>query len=249
MSSLPASQLFCGDPLLEFHDVSFAYADGQTDDDDPHTVLDRFSFTLQRGDKAALLGPNGSGKTTIMRLINALEFPDDGSIRFCGTPITREAMADARFAKLLHQRIGFVFQNSATQLFCPSVREEIAFGPLQMGLPDAEVTRRTDDIIALFQLERLADRAPYRLSGGEKKRVAIACCLSLNPDLLVLDEPTDGLDEANTALVVEVLNQFAAVGNTLLLSTHHHDIVRALGCRHITMPPTAADIPTATSQP
>ena len=222
-------------PLVELRGACFAYPG--VDGDPAREVLRGFDMVLDRGESVALLGPNGSGKTTIMRILNGLEFLSAGEYRFDGNPITRETLADKRFAKRLHQRIGFVFQNSETQLFCPSVAEEIAFGPAQMGLPDEEIRRRTSDILRLFELERFSDRAPYRLSGGEKKRVAIACCMSLNPDLLVLDEPTDGLDERNTALVVRVLNQFVAAGKSILVSTHHHDIVEALHSRRIPVHP------------
>lgn len=154
-------------PLVELDHIGFSYHDpygsgaGSRETD---AVLHDFSMTIRRGECVALLGPNGVGKTTIMRIINALEFPDAGTYRFCGTAVTRARVEerDGLFAKALHQRIGFVFQNSDTQLFCPSVAEEIAFGPMQMGLDDAEVRARVDDMIALFGLERLRDRAPYR---------------------------------------------------------------------------------------
>ncbi|MBW3088359.1 ABC transporter ATP-binding protein [Bifidobacterium sp. 82T24] len=222
-------------PLAELRGACFAYPG--VEGDPPRVVLRDFDMTIGRGESVALLGPNGSGKTTIMRILNGLEFLDSGEYRFDGEAITKAALADKTFARRLHQRIGFVFQNSETQLFCPSVGEEIAFGPAQMGLPDDEIRRRTRDVLRLFELERFADRASYRLSGGEKKRVAIACCMSLNPDLLVLDEPTDGLDERNTALVVRVLNRFVAAGKTILVSTHHHDIVEALHSRRIAVRP------------
>lgn len=234
---------FRGDPLVELDHIDFSYKDyGDADDggeSHSHAVLRDFSLTINRGECVALLGPNGSGKTTLMRIINALEFPDAGEYRFGGTAVTRELVEakNSLFAKALHQRIGFVFQSSDTQLFCPSVEEEIAFGPLQMGLPDAEVKRRVDDMVSLFGLERMRERAPYRLSGGEKKRVAISCCMSLNPDLLVLDELTDGLDERNTDVVVEVLRAFTESGKTVLLSTHHHDIVEQLGARIVHVHP------------
>ncbi|WP_223847667.1 energy-coupling factor ABC transporter ATP-binding protein [Bifidobacterium callitrichos] len=226
--------------MVELSHVRFAYADtGNADAGTAgrRTVLSDFNLTVERGECVALLGPNGIGKTTVMRIVNALDFPDSGEYRFGGTLVTRAEVEkrNSRFAKALHQRIGFVFQNSDTQLFCPSVGEEIAFGPTQMGLPDAEVDRRVNDIVTLFDLERFVDRAPYRLSGGEKKRVAVACVMSMNPDLMVLDEPTDGLDEENTALVVRVLKAYVEAGKTVLLSTHHHDIVEALDARIVRM--------------
>lgn len=169
----PDNSWFRGDPLVELNHIDFSYKDyGDADDEtSSHAVLRDFSLTVERGERVALLGPNGSGKTTLMRIINALEFPDSGEYRFGGTPVVREEVEakNRLFAKALHQRIGFVFQSSDTQLFCPSVEEEIAFGPLQMGLPDAEVQRRVDDMVTLFGLDRMRERAPYRLSGGEKK--------------------------------------------------------------------------------
>ena len=233
--------MFDGDPLIELSHIGFAYRDiGAGDADDyaaNRAVLTDFSLTVNRGECVALLGPNGIGKTTVMRIINALEFPDSGAYRFGGTPVTRAQVEskNSLFAKALHQRIGFVFQNSDTQLFCPSVEEEIAFGPQQMGLPDEQIAQRVNDMIDLFALAALRERAPYRLSGGEKKRVAIASVMSMNPDLLVLDEPTDGLDERNTAVLVRVLRGFVGIGKTVLFSTHHHDIVHQLDARVIHM--------------
>lgn len=177
----PDNSWFRGDPLVELNHIDFSYKDyGDADDEtSSHAVLRDFSLTVERGERVALLGPNGSGKTTLMRIINALEFPDSGEYRFGGTPVVREEVEakNSLFAKALHQRIGFVFQSSDTQLFCPSVEEEIAFGPLQMGLPDAEVQRRVDDMVTLFGLDRMRERVPYRLSGGEKSvwRLPAAC--------------------------------------------------------------------------
>ena len=131
----PDNSWFRGDPLVELNHIDFSYKDyGDADDEtSSHAVLRDFSLTVERGERVALLGPNGSGKTTLMRIINALEFPDSGEYRFGGTPVVREEVEakNSLFAKALHQRIGFVFQSSDTQLFCPSVEEEIAFGPLQ----------------------------------------------------------------------------------------------------------------------
>ncbi len=241
---------FQGEPLVDLRDIDFSYREYDTGDGvsgdvrdgrqrhnerpwTAHKVLDTVSLTIERGECVALLGPNGSGKTTLMRIINALEFPDVGEYRYAGTPVTRRLVQSKNsiFAKTLHQRIGFVFQNSDTQLFCPSVEEEIAFGPSQMGLSQDTTNQRVEDMIGIFGLESMRQRAPYRLSDGEKKRVAIAACLSLNPELLVLDEPTDGLDEHNTDIVVRVLQAFVASGKTILFSTHHRDIVRRLNAR------------------
>jgi cobalt/nickel transport system ATP-binding protein len=214
--------------LIEFDDVSYLY-DGDI------LALDHVSFTVDAGEMIALTGPNGCGKSTALRVMNGLAFPAGGTYRFDGTVIDAQTMKDALFAKRFHQRIGFVFQNSDTQLFCPSVGEEIAFGPRQMGLSDEEVQRRTDDMLELFGLQDLRDRAPYNLSGGEKHKLAMACIVSMNPDALVLDEPTNHLDEDSQAWTVAFLRSLAQAGKTVLVTTHHRDMIAALGAREIHM--------------
>ena len=164
-------------PLIEFSHVSFAYGDA--------TVVDDVSFAVNHGEIVALLGPNGCGKTTLMRIMNGLEFADSGTVMFEGERVDRALAKDELAAKRLHQRMGYVFQNADDQLFCPSVEEEAAFGPAQMGLPEEEVDRRVADALALFSISDLAPLAPYRLSGGQKKRVTLAAIVSMNPDVLV----------------------------------------------------------------
>lgn len=212
-------------PVISFEHVSYSYGD--------HVVVDDVSFEIGRGEIVALLGPNGCGKTTIMRLMNGLAFPDAGRISFEGEPVTREALADQLTAKRFHQRLGFVFQNADDQLFCASVEEEVAFGPAQMGLTDEEVNRRVHDVLALFGITDLAPLAPYRLSGGQKKRTALAAIVSMNPDALVLDEPTNGLDEDSADAVTAFLLAYARAGKTVVVSTHHRDFVEALGARPV----------------
>ena len=142
-------------------------------------------------------------------------------------------LKDSAAAQKFHQRVGFVFQNADAQLFCATVGEEVAFGPAQMGLPADELDRRVHDAMGLFQVADLADASPYQLSGGQKKRVALAAVVSMNPDILVLDEPTNGLDEDSCDIVVNFLLAYVAAGKTVLMSTHHQDLVRCLGARAI----------------
>ena len=134
--------------------------------------------------------------------------------------------------------MGFVFQNADAQLFCATVGEEVAFGPAQMGLPADELERRVRDAMGLFQVADLADVSPYQLSGGQKKRVALAAVVSMNPDILVLDEPTNGLDEDSCDIVVNFLLAYVAAGKTVLMSTHHQDLVR----RWVPAPSISIDI-------
>lgn len=212
-------------PLIELRDVVFSYAG--------HTVVDGVSLQVDRGELVALLGPNGCGKTTIMRLINGLELADAGAYLFDGDVVDAAFLKDPVAAQKFHQRVGFVFQNADAQLFCATVGEEVAFGPAQMGLSAGELERRVCDAMELFQVADLVDASPYQLSGGQKKRVALAAVVSMNPDILVLDEPTNGLDEDSCDIVVNFLLAYVAAGKTVLTSTHHQDLVRRLGARAI----------------
>lgn len=212
-------------PLIELDDIVFSY--------DGNVVVDGVSFAVARGELVALLGPNGCGKTTIMRLLNGLESPDAGTYRFEGEVIDAAYLADTARAQRFHQRVGYVFQNADSQLFCPTVAEEVAFGPAQMALPPDELDRRVGDALSLFRIDDIVDRSPYQLSGGQKKRVALAAIVSMNPDVLVLDEPTNGLDEDSCDIVVAFLRAYVAAGKTVLLSTHHRDLVERLGARVI----------------
>ena len=200
--------------LVSFRDVRFAYADAKS------WALDGVSFCVERGEACALVGPNGCGKSTSLRLLEGLDYPASGEVIFAGERIDAQAMANHTFAKRLRQRIGLVFQDPDVQLFCPTVRDEIAFGPSQMGLAPEEVQRRTDDCLDIFALRKLADRAPWRLSGGEKRRCAVACVVSLGPELLCLDEPTNGLDDESREQLVAFLKSFVAAGKTVLVATH-----------------------------
>lgn len=131
--------------------------------------------------------------------------------------------------------MGYVFQNADTQLFCGSVEEEIAFGPVQMGLSEAEIKKRTEDCLHLFGLEKLRDRPPYHLSGGEKRKVSLACILSLNPEVLILDEPLAGLDEKTQDMLVEFLQSFHNAGKTLITITHNRQLAETIGTRFACM--------------
>ena len=203
-------------PLLEFKDFCFAYED--------HAVLRHIDLHVHQGDSVVLMGDNGSGKSTLLKAINGLIFPVQGSYEFDGVPITEKAMKDAKFSKRLHQRVGYIFQDSDAQLFCASVEDEIAFGPLQMGLPQDEVAQRVADVAALVGIECLLGRAPYNLSGGEKKKVAIACILSMNPDVYCFDEPLNGLDQRTRSWLLGFLHQLKDAGKTLIIATHDQSL-------------------------
>ncbi|MGE4283313.1 MAG: energy-coupling factor ABC transporter ATP-binding protein, partial [Clostridia bacterium] len=137
------------------------------------------------------------------------------------------------FSKQYHRKVGFIFQDSDVQLFCSSVWDEIAFGPLQMGLSEQEVIKRVEDVIEMLGLGTMRDRPPYRLSGGEKKKVAIASVLVTNPDVFILDEPTNGLDPKSQRWLVNLLMQLNMAGKTIITSTHNLELVQEISSRII----------------
>ncbi|WP_444453054.1 energy-coupling factor ABC transporter ATP-binding protein [Rhodobacter capsulatus] len=186
---------------------------------------------LPRGKRIALLGANGSGKSTLLRLLDGLQFPAAGTITALDAPLSAAALQDEATAIAFRRRVGFVFQNPEVQLFCPSVFDELAFGPLQLSWPKPQIRARVAEIMAEFGLTPLADRPPHRLSGGEKKRVALASVLILDPEVLLLDEPTAALDpQATDDIVARLETAFGPQhpGRTLILSTHDLDIAARL---------------------
>ncbi|MCH5343427.1 MAG: ABC transporter ATP-binding protein [Acetatifactor sp.] len=213
--------------MIELDRVCFAY-DGQI-------ALRYVSLCVCKRECVALMGDNGCGKSTLLKLVNGLIFPEEGRFFFHGREITEETLKDSRFSKWFHQKMGFVFQNSDIQLFCGSVWEEIAFGPRQMGLSEEEVVVRVEDVISLLKLEKLRDRAPYHLSGGEKRKTALACILSMNPEVLVLDEPLAGLDRRTREWLTDFLMELKEAGKTLLISTHDEEFARRLADRLVIM--------------
>lgn len=218
--------------LAELSGASLAYADEMGND---IPALIDISFSVHRGEAVALVGPNGCGKSTALRVLCGLAFPDKGTVMFDGERIDATSMARVSFAKRFHQRMGFVFQDVDAQLFCPTVWDEIAFGPRQMKLSEDEVTQRCEDVLRLFNISQLSRRAPYRLSGGEKRRVALASIVTMAPEMLVLDEPTDGLDNDSRNDVVSFLKAFVGAGGAVLVTTHHPDLVADLNAREVRM--------------
>ncbi len=214
-------------PVFELNDVSYAYRPGED-------ALRGINVAIAAGERVALLGPNGCGKSTLQKVLAGLIFPAGRVIAF-GRPVTAQAMRDDAFAAAFRRRVGFVFQNADVQIFCASVLDEIMFGPLALGLSPADARRRAEEIMAFVGIAPLADRMPHHLSGGEKKKVAIAAVLAVNPDVLILDEPTNGLDPRTQRWMLEALAQLAAAGKTIITATHHLDTVSELAERVIVM--------------
>ena len=206
--------------------VSYSYPSGEE-------ALAGIDMSIEQGEKVVLLGANGCGKSTLLKLLNGLLFPQQGTIHCCGVQLSEETLRRESFTHDFRRRVAFVFQNSEAQLFNSSVWEEIAFGPLQMGIGEDEVRRRVDDVIAMLGLGHVRERPPFKLSGGEKKKVAIASVLSINPQVILMDEPTNGLDPRTQSWLIGLIKQLGAAGKSLVISTHHLDIVEEIADRVI----------------
>lgn len=195
--------------ILTFDSITFSYPGRPKS-------LDSLSFTIERGKKVAVVGPNGAGKTTLLLMCNGTLVPDSGSVLLNETPVSY----DKAGLRNLRTKVGLVFQNSDSQVFAPSVYADIAFGPLNLHLSQEEIHERVSDAIFAVGLSGYEKRVPHHLSGGERKRVAIAGILAMKPDILVADEPTSSLDPATSAEIMDLLDELHEEGTTILLSTH-----------------------------
>ena len=200
------------DILLELDAVSFRYPDG-------NLGLNGCSLAIRRGSRNALIGANGSGKTTLFQHANGLFRPQSGTLRYAGDALDYSRTGLRR----LRSAVGLVFQNPDQQLFSASVREDVSFGPLNLGLDIETVRRRVEDSLRAVSMTDYADRPVHNLSFGQKKRVCIAGVLAMEPQLLILDEPMAGLDQTMRAELLAVLDDLHARGITLLLATHDID--------------------------
>jgi cobalt/nickel transport system ATP-binding protein len=212
------------EPVFELKQVTFAY-------DGKQTALDNIDLTVQAGECLAILGANGCGKSTLLKLLDGLYFPTSGTMSAFGKPLTEEALHDDEYNFSFRRRVGLVFQDTDVQLFSPSVLDEVAFAPLQLGLGRAEVTQRVDSALEMLRIEKLRDRAPHRLSGGEKRRVALASVLTLNPDVWLLDEPTTGLDPRSQSWLVEFILEQRKVGKTVITATHDLEVAEQIATK------------------
>jgi cobalt/nickel transport system ATP-binding protein len=183
-------------------------------------ALATIDLTILSGQHVAVVGANGSGKSTLLKMLDGLVFPTSGAIRAFGSPLTADALEDPAFRRDFRSRVGFVFQEADVQLFCPDAYDELAFGPLQLGLARDEVERRVLEAAQQLRIQAVLDRPPYTLSGGEKKRVAIASVLTIQPHVLLLDEPTNALDPRSQVWLLDVLEEWKQEGRTVVMATH-----------------------------
>jgi cobalt transport protein ATP-binding subunit len=216
--------------ILKVSDLRFSYPDG-------HIALDGINLSLQAGDKVALVGPNGAGKSTLMLHLNGI-LRGRGELTVAGIPLNEKNLP------LIRAAVGLVFQNPDDQLFSPTVFEDVAFGPLHMGLPEDEIRQRVEAALQSVRMSAYRDRLSHHLSVGEKKRIAIATVLVMNPRLLVLDEPSAGLDPRARRTLIHLLRDLDI---TMLVSTHDLAMVRELFPRMVIMDEgrIVADGPTA----
>jgi cobalt/nickel transport system ATP-binding protein len=196
-----------------------------------HMALDGIDLDIKRGEQVALLGANGCGKSTLLKLLDGLFGPSEGTMQALGRDI--KAVAAGEDAFRFHREIGLVFQDPDVQLFSATVFDDVAFGPLQLGLSSEEVKVRCDEALALMEITHIAHRAPFELSGGEKKRAAIASVLSLRPDIILLDEPTASLDPRTKWVLVNLIRKLGEAGKTTITATHELEIVPIIAQRVI----------------
>jgi cobalt/nickel transport system ATP-binding protein len=194
-------------------------------------ALEALTLSIEEGTRVALVGANGSGKSTLLRLLDGLAFAASGDLRFRGRALTETLFADDEAAMAFRRTVGLVFQNPDVQLFNPSVFDEVAFGPLQLGWAPADVRDRVADVLRDMRLSAVADRAPHHLSGGEKKRVALASVLVMNPDVLLLDEPTAALDPRSQSQVIDLLVGWGGGGKSVVVATHDLALVEDVSDR------------------
>jgi cobalt/nickel transport system ATP-binding protein len=215
-------------PIFELSAVSYRYHASIP-------AIEGISLSIQSGESLAILGANGSGKSTLLHMLDGLIFPSSGVVRAFGDVLTEDKLETDAFRHFFRSRVGFVFQNPDIQLFCPKVYDEIAFGPLQLGLPEGEVVKRVDDVLEMLGISSLKDRTPNQLSGGEKKRVAIASVLSLNPLVLLMDEPTSSLDLRTRHWLIGLISELRKAGKTIITTTHDISLVKRISSRVIVL--------------
>lgn len=199
---------------LSTENLSFTYPDGTQ-------ALKNINIEIEKGEKVAIIGPNGAGKSTLFSHFNGLTEPTSGCVKIEGKPISFDK------DKLLkvRQKVGIVFQDPNDQLFAPTVKEDIAFGPMNLGLSYGEVEKRVEDALKMVGMENYEDKTPHHLSGGQQKRIAIAGIIAMKPEIMILDEPTAGLDPDGVEKVLNIMNQLNKEGMTLIISSHDIDMI------------------------
>lgn len=210
--------------IIQVREVSYAYQ-GMI------PALDGATFDIGEGEIFAIIGSNGSGKSTLLHMLDGLVYPTSGRVLFRGSELSERTLRDQQFLRRFRGQVGYVFQDSDVQLFCPTVLDELMFGPLQLGLGEEEARSRSDQVLEMLEIRALSQRPSYMLSSGEKKRVALGAVLTMNPDILLLDEPTNGLDPRTQCYLIELVLALNEAGKTIVIATHDLTLVSELRCR------------------
>jgi cobalt/nickel transport system ATP-binding protein len=208
-------------PIISLDQVSYNYHE-------EICAMSDITLGIGEGERFAIIGANGTGKTTLLQMMNGLIHPSRGKLFFKGYEISKQTLKDKGFLRFFRERVGFVFQDSDVQLFCPTVLDELLYGPLQLDIDEKEAMDRAFEAMKMLNLENLKDRPSYMLSGGEKKKVAIGSVLTMNPEVLLLDEPTDGLDPKTQCFLIELMLALNEAGKTLVIATHDLSLVDEL---------------------
>jgi ABC-type cobalt transport system, ATPase component len=209
------------EPIYSLTDASYSYPGNIA-------ALCGCNLSIIANDRVAIIGANGTGKSTLLTMLDALIFPDKGSVRFLGQALTQHTLNDAEAQRAFRSKVGFVFQNPDIQLFCPTVKEDILFGPLQLGVPKDEIRSRLESVVERLRLANLLERSPHQLSVGEKKKAAIASVLVIEPEVLLFDEPTAGLDPQTTRDIIAVIVDAHKAGKTVVMATHDLHLVEEI---------------------
>lgn len=204
-------------PIINLSHISYNYEET--------SALNDISLKIYAGELIFFTGPNGCGKSTLFKLLNGLIFPTKGEYYFDNKKIDKNTLQDNISAKSFHKRIGYIFQNPDVQLFNATVYDEIAFGPRQMNLDEEIIHQRVNELLIYLNIQHLQDRPPYHLSGGEQKKVALAAILALNPDVLMIDEPLNGLDNKTRQWFKDFIIDFIKANKTILISTHEQELL------------------------
>lgn len=199
--------------IIEVQNLTYKYPDGTK-------ALDDIDFSVEKGSITAIIGQNGAGKSTLLLHLNATLRPTNGAVYLENKPFTY----DNKGVHLIRRKVAMVFQNPDDQLLAPTVRQDVAFGPKNLKLADTQIKQRVDEALRLTGMETYADKPPHFLSGGQKKRVAIAGVIAMKPEIIVLDEPTSGLDPQGCTEIIDILDELNAEGRTIIFSTHDVDL-------------------------
>jgi len=204
--------------IISLNNINYAYF-GKI------VALANINLKIGKGEMFAVIGQNGSGKTSLLNMINALIFPDSGDFFYKGIKIDEKSLRNKETNANLRRSMGYIFQNPDMQLFCPTVLDELLFAPLQLGYSSDEAVEKANQTLEALGIAYLKDRSVAMLSGGEKKKVAIASVLTMNPEVLLVDEPLAGIDPKTQTFFVELLLELNHAGKTIIFTTHHLDLI------------------------